>query len=298
MVGGDVQRGARRELLGQALRRAGRRTSAGRARRRSRRRSGGPCRPARCSTCRPATRSPAASCSAARSMRSSPVSRPWNVPPLSATLVSGVCWKVGRGDLGGVHARLVGELEDRGVRLPDASARSTAASGAGSSARRCPDCARCSRAGRARPGGRPVPTEASEVAVVAGKPAVIGRPVPPREVRSSEVQVRGLVRVGLDLLPAEAVDQEHAVPVGRGQLGDRRGECRVRPCPATSVGSRSASEPVPYSGTGAVSRASGSGSSGQARLGHQRAVVRGSPRRAPGRRRGSGGRSPGRRRPR
>lgn len=28
-------------------------------------------------------------------MRSSPDSRPWNVPPLSATLVSGVFWKVG-----------------------------------------------------------------------------------------------------------------------------------------------------------------------------------------------------------
>lgn len=28
-------------------------------------------------------------------MRSSPVSRPWNVPPLSATFVSGVFWKVG-----------------------------------------------------------------------------------------------------------------------------------------------------------------------------------------------------------
>ncbi|CAM5484014.1 hypothetical protein SALBM311S_10202 [Streptomyces alboniger] len=32
---------------------------------------------------------------AARSMRSSPVDRPWNVPPLSATLVSGVLSKVG-----------------------------------------------------------------------------------------------------------------------------------------------------------------------------------------------------------
>jgi hypothetical protein len=28
-------------------------------------------------------------------MRSSPVSRPWNVPPLRATLVSGVFWKWG-----------------------------------------------------------------------------------------------------------------------------------------------------------------------------------------------------------
>ncbi len=28
-------------------------------------------------------------------MRSSPLSRPWNLPPLSATLVSGVCSKAG-----------------------------------------------------------------------------------------------------------------------------------------------------------------------------------------------------------
>ena len=55
-----------------------------------------------------------------------------------------------RGDLGGVHARRVGQLEDGGVRLPGAAARSTAASAAGSSARRWPGCARCSRAGRAR----------------------------------------------------------------------------------------------------------------------------------------------------
>lgn len=31
-----------------------------------------------------------------------------------------------------------------------------------------------------------------------------------------------LGRVGLDLLPAESVDQEDAVPVGGGELGDRR----------------------------------------------------------------------------
>lgn len=38
------------------------------------------------------------------------------------------------------------------------------------------------------------------------------------------MQEGGLVRVRDDLFPAEAVDQEDAVAVGRGQLGDRGGE--------------------------------------------------------------------------
>lgn len=38
------------------------------------------------------------------------------------------------------------------------------------------------------------------------------------------MQIRRLVRMGLDLLPAESVDQEDAVPVRGGELRDRRRE--------------------------------------------------------------------------
>ena len=65
-----------------------------------------------------------------------------------------------------------------------------------------------------------MPTEASEVAVVAGNPAVMGRPGAAARGGEQGVQIGRLVGVGLDLLPAEAVDEEDAVAVGGRESAD------------------------------------------------------------------------------
>ncbi|CAM5460589.1 hypothetical protein STANM309S_05944 [Streptomyces tanashiensis] len=107
-----------------------------------------------------------------------------------------------------------------------------------------------------------MPTEASEVAVVAGKPAVTGRPVPPREEPRSEVRYgasSGWALICSQPSPSIRKTQFRSAGVSSAIRASKP----VTPWPATSVGRRSPSEPEAYSGTGAVSGASGTGSSGQ-----------------------------------
>ena len=253
------------------------------------------------STCRPASgrRRPVARprgpCAPRRT------SRPWNVPPLSAILVSGVCSKVGRrrpGRCARPPRRRAGRRWGTAARR---AGRSTAASAAGSSARRWPGCARCSRAGRARRAAGPVPTEAREVAVVAGKPAVIGRPVPPRELASSEVQERAPRPGGpcscSQPRPSIRKTQFRSAGVSSGIAGGHARDAHARRR-AWAAGRRASRVPYSRDGRGVERRAApGRCQAGVGPCGRSAARSRWprSPRRAPGRRRASGARCPGRR---
>ncbi len=165
------------------------------------------------------------------------------MPPLRATWVSGVWWKPG--------------AETCAVCTPAASAREKTV---GCGCQACGSVQGFQRSwfissplsglsavypGRpCSPGVRPVPTEASEVAVVAGKPAVSGCPVPPREVAMSEERngaSAGWARSWCQPSPSMRKTQLRSA----GGSSVRVAVMPGTPEPAASVGSRSASEPLP-----------------------------------------------------
>lgn len=82
------------------------------------------------------------------------------------------------------------------------------------------------------------------MAVVAGKPAVIGRPVPPRDPDSREVRKgasSGWALICSQPMPSTRKTQLRSAGVSSAIEAVKPGT----PWPATSVGSRSASEPEP-----------------------------------------------------